>query len=210
MKKSITMNDTFDTFNTSIIEAFESNYVVLQRELDSLNEKRRRIELLREVQKTRTVKIVEFSEVVFATSTNRNEIDDLQKKKFFKIVNFKKYKSITQHDLNIFISECNEMFEIRRNIYANDKNKILFAKNFLDDVSAKDWERHQKTIDLIAISWFKFIDFLQEHLNLKHFKLLEINAKLKKIRQLNEQSIINLIVYLNNLKMQMSKKLSNY
>ncbi len=40
--------------------------------------------------------------------------------------------------------------------------------------------------------------------------MLEINAKLKKIRQLNEQSIIDLIVYLNNLEMQMSEELSNY
>jgi recombinational DNA repair protein RecR len=97
------MNEIFDTFNTSIIEAFESNYVVLQRELNQLNEERRRIELLREMQKTKTIKIAEFFEVIFATLTNRNEIDDLQKKKLFKIVNFKKYKSITQHDLNIFI-----------------------------------------------------------------------------------------------------------
>jgi hypothetical protein len=63
---------------------------------------------------------------------------------------------------------------------------------------------------MTAISWFEFIDFLQEHLNLKHLKLLEINAKLKKIRQLNEQSITDLIVYLNNLEMQMSEELSNY
>jgi hypothetical protein len=132
------MNETFDTFSMSIIETFESNYAVLQRELDQLNEKRRRVELLREMQKTRTIKIAEFSEVILATSTNRNEIDDFQKKKLFKIVNFKKYKSITQHDLNIFIEECNEMFEIRRNIYANDKDKIFCAKSFLDDVSTKD------------------------------------------------------------------------
>jgi hypothetical protein len=132
------MNETVDTFNTSIIEAFESNYAALQRELDQLNEKRRRIELLRKVQKTKAIKIIEFFEIIFATSTNRNEIDDLQKKKFFKIVNFKKYKDITQHDLNIVVRKCNEMFEIRRNIYANDKNKILFAKNFLDDVLTKD------------------------------------------------------------------------
>ncbi len=138
MKKLITMNETVDTFNTSIIEAFESNYAALQRELDQLNEKRRRIELLRKVQKTKAIKIIEFFEIIFATSTNRNEIDDLQKKKFFKIVNFKKYKDITQHDLNIVVRKCNEMFEIRRNIYANDKNKILFAKNFLDDVLTKD------------------------------------------------------------------------
>ncbi len=138
MKKSITMNEAFDTFSTSIIEAFESNYAALQRELDQLNEERRRVELLREMQKTRAVKIAEFSEVIFATSTNRSEIDDLQKKKLFKIVNFKKYKSITQHDLNIFIRKCNEVFEIRRNIYANDKDKIFFARSFLDDVSTKD------------------------------------------------------------------------
>jgi hypothetical protein len=132
------MNEAFDTFNTSIIETFESNYVVLQRELDQLNEKRRRIEFLREMQKMKIIKITEFFEVIFATSTNRNEIDDLQKKKFFKIVNSKKYKHITQHDLNIFIRECNEIFEILRNIYANDKDKILFAKSFFDDVSAKN------------------------------------------------------------------------
>jgi hypothetical protein len=138
MKKSITMNEAFDTFSTSIIEALEPNYAALQRELDQLNEKRRRIELLREMQKTKAIKTAEFSEVILATSTNRSEIDDLQKKKLFKIVNFKKYKNITQHDLNIFIRECNEMFEIRRNTYANDKDKILFARSFLDDVSAKN------------------------------------------------------------------------
>jgi hypothetical protein len=63
---------------------------------------------------------------------------------------------------------------------------------------------------LIAISLFEFVDFLQEYLNFKYFRLFKINAKLKKIRELNEQLIIDLIVYLNNLKMQMSKKLSNY
>jgi hypothetical protein len=139
MKKLITMNETFNTFNTQTIEAFEtSNYAVLQRKLDQLNEKHRRIELLREMQKIRTIKIAEFSEVILATTTNRDDIDDLRKKKLFKIVNFKKYKNIIQHDLNIFIRECNEIFKIRRNIYANDKNKILFAKSFFDEISTKN------------------------------------------------------------------------
>jgi hypothetical protein len=40
-KKSITMNETFDTFDTQTIETFEtSNYAALQCELDQLNEKR--------------------------------------------------------------------------------------------------------------------------------------------------------------------------
>ncbi len=90
------------------------------------------------MQKIKTAKIAEFSEIIFEMSTNRNEIDDLQKKKLFKIVNFKKYKNITQHDLNIFIRECNEIFEIQRNIYANDKNKILFARYFFENVLMKN------------------------------------------------------------------------
>jgi hypothetical protein len=63
------MNETFDTFNTSIIKLFESNYAVLQRKLDQLNEKRRRIELLRDMQKTKAIKIVEFFEIIFTMST---------------------------------------------------------------------------------------------------------------------------------------------
>jgi hypothetical protein len=80
------MNEAFDTFNTQTIEAFEiSNYAALQRKLDQLNEKRQRVELLREMQKIKAIKIVEFSEIVLATTMNRNDIDDLHKKKFFKL-----------------------------------------------------------------------------------------------------------------------------
>ncbi len=75
------MNETFDTFNTQTIKAFEtSNYVALQRKLNQLNEKRRRIEFLREMQKNKIVKIVEFFKIIFATTTNRNNIDHIQKK----------------------------------------------------------------------------------------------------------------------------------
>ncbi len=39
--KSTTMNETFDTFDTQIIEALKiSNYAILQRELNQLNKER--------------------------------------------------------------------------------------------------------------------------------------------------------------------------
>jgi hypothetical protein len=133
------MNETSDKFDTQIIKALKiSNYAILQRELNQLNKKRQQTQFLREMQKIRTTKIVEFFDETFITLTNRILMNELQKKKFFKIVNSKKYKSITQHDLNNFIRECNEMFEIRRNIYANDKNKIFFARRFLEDVSIEN------------------------------------------------------------------------
>ncbi len=125
-------------------------------------------------------------------------------------MNSKKYKNTTQHDLNIFIRECREIFEIRRHIYFDDKNKILFVKSFLESVSTKNWKKHQKIINIIFIFWKQFIDFLQKHLNSKHLRLLETNVRLKKTRQLNEQSVTNLIVYLNSLEVQLFEELINY
>ncbi len=87
------------------------------------------------MQKIKTIKTVEFFDAIFVILRNRILIDELQNQKLFKIVNSKKYKNIIQHNLNIFIREYNEMFEIRKNIYANVKNKILCARNFLENVS---------------------------------------------------------------------------
>ncbi len=111
--ESTTMNEIFNTFDTQIIEVSKiSNYAILQRELNQLNKKRQQTQLLCEMQKIRTIKIVEFFDETFVTLTNRTLINKLQKKKLFKIVDLKKYKNIIQHDFNIFIQECNEMFEI--------------------------------------------------------------------------------------------------
>ncbi len=133
--ESTTMNETFDTFDTQIIEASKIfNYAILQRELNQLNKKRQQTQLLREMQKIKIIKTVVFSDEIFVILTNRTLIDELQKKKLFKIVDLKKHKSIAQYNLNIFIRECNEMFEIRKSIYANNKNKIFFAKSFFENV----------------------------------------------------------------------------
>jgi hypothetical protein len=75
-------------------------------------------------------------------------------------MNSKKYKNATQHDLNIFIRKCRKIFEIRRHIYFDDRNKILFVKSFLENVSTKNWKKYQKIIDIIFIFWKQFIDFL--------------------------------------------------
>jgi hypothetical protein len=114
------------------------DYAILQTELNQLEQERKRIELLRKVKKAKAIKIAEFSETQLVFLMNRVIIDELQKKKLFKIVNSKKYKNTTQHDLNIFIRECRKIFEIRKHIYFDDKNKILFVKSFLESVSTKN------------------------------------------------------------------------
>jgi hypothetical protein len=133
------------------------------------------------MKKTKAIKVAKFFENKFVFLMNRIIIDKLQKK-FFKIMNSKKYKNATQRDFNTFIRECRKIFEIRRHIYFDDKNKILFVKNFLENVSTKNWKKRQKIIDIIFIFWKYFIDFLQKHFVFKHLRIFKTNVKLKKIR----------------------------
>jgi hypothetical protein len=114
------------------------DYATLQIELNQFEQKRKRVELLKKIEKTKAIKTAEFSEIQLVFLMNRIMIDELQKKKFFKIMNSKKYKSTTQHDFNIFIRECRKIFEIRKHIYFDDKNKILFVKSFFESVSTKN------------------------------------------------------------------------
>jgi hypothetical protein len=53
------------------------DYAILQTELNQLEQKRKRIELLRKVKKAKTTKVAEFSETHLAFLMNRIMIDEL-------------------------------------------------------------------------------------------------------------------------------------
>ncbi len=96
-----TMNQTSNIFESQIMKAIKIstqqkfNYATLQVELNQLEQKRERIELLKKIEKAKTIKIAEFLENKLVFLMNRIMIDELQKKKFFKIMNSKKYKNAT-------------------------------------------------------------------------------------------------------------------
>jgi hypothetical protein len=54
------------------------------------------------------------------------------------------------------------------------------------------------------------VNFLQENLNFKHLRMLNLSNRLKKVRQLSDQIVVELITYVNDLKVQLSKSLTNY
>jgi hypothetical protein len=54
------------------------------------------------------------------------------------------------------------------------------------------------------------VNFLQENLNSKHLRMLNLSNRLKKARQLPDQIVVELITYVNDLKVQLSKFLTNY
>jgi hypothetical protein len=101
VSKMKTMNQTSNIFESQIMKAIKVStqqkfdYATLQIELNQFEQKRKRIELLRKIEKTKAIKTVEFSEIQFAFLMNRIMIDEFQKKKLFKIMNSKKYKNTT-------------------------------------------------------------------------------------------------------------------
>jgi hypothetical protein len=54
------------------------------------------------------------------------------------------------------------------------------------------------------------VNFLQENLNSKHLRMLNLSDRLKKTRQLFDQIVVELIIYVNDLKVQLSKSFTNY
>jgi hypothetical protein len=54
------------------------------------------------------------------------------------------------------------------------------------------------------------VNFLQENLNSKHLRILNLSNRLKKTRQLSDQIVVELITYVNDLKVQLLKSLTNY
>jgi predicted ribonuclease YlaK len=70
------------------------DYAILQTELNQLKQKRKRVELLKKIKKRKRLKSLNFLKL----NSFVNEwimIDEFQKKKFFKIINLKKYKNTT-------------------------------------------------------------------------------------------------------------------
>jgi hypothetical protein len=120
----------------AIMNDVDADEIEMKRELAVLREKRRLAHLRQKLEQIRIDKTLRF--LVVTLSIRSRQENELQKEKMFKIVDSKRYKNTKQHDLNIFVRECQKAFDIRLLTYALNKDKILYAQRFLNDTSAKD------------------------------------------------------------------------
>jgi hypothetical protein len=132
LRVQISRNATRDEVNVTSMTKKEEKRRMM-KELKIIKMKKERTLLRQKLEQARAKQIADFRIVI--TSIAFRVTDVLQKKKLFKTIDFKKYKKINQHDLNIFIRECDVEYEFKFIIYANDKNKIFFAHEFLNDAS---------------------------------------------------------------------------
>jgi hypothetical protein len=100
-------------------------------------------------------------------------------------------------------------------IYQNDVHRINFVKFLLsNNVSELEWiwQRYRLRFDETAklvFFWKQFCDFLKKQINFIKLRITIIEQKIKLLHQRNNQSIVQLITYLEVLKKQWLESISN-
>ena len=75
-------------------------------------------------------------------------------------------------------------------------------------ISANDWFNFRKEKKIII--WFEYVDDLQKQLNSSYLRTMNVNYRMKQCKQLSDQSITELISYINLLKKQFSVFFTKY
>jgi hypothetical protein len=107
------------------------------------------------------------------------------------------------------------MFDVRFVTYQNNFHRINFVKSLLsNNVSKFDWiwQKYRLRLDEITKSisfWKQFCDFLKKQINFIKLRITIVEQKIKLLHQQNNQSIAQLIAYLEALKKQWLELISN-
>jgi hypothetical protein len=139
----------------------------------------------------------------------------MRHERYLNIIKSEIYKSNNSQKLNIFIRICQMMFDVRFVIYENDLHRINFVKFLLSNIVSEFdwvWQRYWLRLDETAESisfWKQFCDFLKEQINLIKLRITIVEQKIKLFHQRNNQSIAQLIAYLEVLEEQWFELISN-
>jgi hypothetical protein len=204
------------------------NVNVQSNEYERLLTTKRKIEQTRKIQLLREQKNQEWSAIftlsLHSKNTKKTQFESIsinvrnvimRQKRYLKIIKSNIYKSNNSQKLNIFIKVCQIIFDVRFVIYKNDVHRINFVKSLLsNNVSDFDWawQKYRLRLDETAkfvFIWKQFCDFLRKQVNSIKFRITFVEQKIKLLHQRNNQSIAQLITYLEVLKKQWLELISN-
>jgi hypothetical protein len=197
------------------------NVNVQLNEYERLLTTKKRIEQIRKIQFFREQKDQEWL-IIFILSFHSKNTKKIQfmsisinvrdvvikQKRYLKIIKLNIYKNNNSQKLDIFIKICQIIFDVRFVIYKNDAHRINFVKFLLsNNVSDFDWawQRYRLRLDettKLVFFWKQFCDFLKKQVNFIKFRITIVEQKIKLLHQRNNQSIAQLITYLEVLKKQ--------
>jgi hypothetical protein len=158
-------------------------------------------------------KKIEKSQTESISISVRNLI--MKQKKYLNIIKSEMYKRNNSQKLNIFVRACQIVFDVRSMIYQNDVHRINFVKSLMSNnvlefewIWQKYWLRFDETTKLVFF-WKQFCDFLKKQISSIKLRITIVEQKIKLLHQRNNQSIAQLIAYLEALKKQWLESISN-
>ncbi|KAI9778542.1 MAG: hypothetical protein M1816_004026 [Peltula sp. TS41687] len=113
------------------------------------------------------------------------------------------YKGKTQREYVEFICAAEAVFEIRPFTYETDKDRVLFAWQYLKGDTQDAWYLHQESMGIENFTWKDFKDWLQNDLVPGPIRMARVFGKYKTAEQGDKQTATQLAAYMDTLEQQM-------
>jgi hypothetical protein len=149
---------------------------------------------------SKTIRVTEF--VLWFENLLRNILRD-ERNKVVKEFDF--YQTKNQHELNIFLRKCMQIFEIRFVTYRRDLDRVQYAQMWFTNDIFDVWYRKYESMNE-DFFWKLFKKTLQKHLASQRLRIINVRQKLKELKQRFKQFVSQLCAHLNNLENQLSER----
>jgi hypothetical protein len=126
---------------------------------------------------SKTICLTEF--VLWFENLLRNILRD-ERSKIVKKSDF--YQTKNQHELNIFLRKCMQIFEIRLVTYRRDLDRVQYAQMWLTNDIFDVWYRKYESMNE-NLSWKLFKETLQKHFASQRLRIINMKQKLKELKQ---------------------------
>jgi hypothetical protein len=88
------------------------------------------------------------------------------------------YQAKNQHELDIFLRKCMQVFEVRPVTYRMDIDRVQYAQMWLTGDIFDVWDRKYEPL-VEEPTWELFKETLQEHLAPQRLRMLDVGQKSK-------------------------------
>lgn len=122
------------------------------------------------------------------------------------------YSGENQRALDDFFNQLDLVFQTKPLTYSADKDKCVYAAGYLSGIPSQEWNAEARRIDAnpdLTYSYREFKEFLQERRLPAHIRTANLTVKISDVRQRPNQSVPQLIAYLNELENQVDPPYSD-
>ena len=144
------------------------------------------------------------------TSQRRTKMLAIERAKRVRVPNI--YKGQSQKHFDKFRAQLDDIFSAQLTIYGSKEDKSRYVGSFCKDTFRTDWEVYKKRLLANLESEYSFselLQILQDTLVFKKIRQVNVESRLWKVSQHNNQSVPELISHILSLENQLDFKLQD-